>query len=107
MKTVTTHAGIVQLGRNRETLCDVGIGGVERGIEARYLRQVRPALEQGADRRQVVRLMQRRERNEFLERGEDICVEPHRLRVFQPAVHDAVADRREFGPRPPRIKSAR
>ena len=45
-----------------------------------------------ADRREVVRLVQRRERHELLERRQHRRVDAHRLRVLEPAVHDAVAD---------------
>jgi hypothetical protein len=96
VKTVAPHAGVVQLHGNGEAARDVGIGGVKRGVEAGDLRQARPALDQGADRRQVVRLMERRKGNQFFERGDNTGVEPHRLRILHPAVDDAVADRREF-----------
>ena len=59
--------GIVQLGRDRKALRDVGIRAVKRSVEASYLRQVRQHGGSGANRGQVVRLVQRRERNEFLE----------------------------------------
>ena len=92
MKTVTTHAGVVQLGRDREALRDVGIRAVKRSVEASYLRQVRQHGGSGANRGQVVRLVQRRERDEFLERRQHLCIDAHRLGVVKSAVHDTVAD---------------
>ena len=81
------------MAKRRETS---GLVRMKRGIEAGDLRQLRPALEQQADRREVVRLMQRRERHELFEHGDDIGVEPHRLRILHAAVHHPVADRREL-----------
>ena len=65
---------------------------MERGVEAGDLRQLRQAREQEADRREVVRLVQRRERHVFLQRVDDRGVDARRLRVLEPAVHDPMAD---------------
>ena len=92
VEAVAPHAGFVQLRGQREALRDVGIGAVERGIEAGDLRQLRRALEQAPDRREVVRLMQRRERNQLLERRHHVRIDAHRLREVEPAVHDAMSD---------------
>jgi hypothetical protein len=54
--------------------------------------KLRRALEQHADRRQVVRLVQRRQRNVLLERRDDRRVQQHRRCVFETAVNDAMAD---------------
>ena len=68
VEAVAADALRVQLRGQREHLRDLRVAAVERGVEAGHLRQLRRALQQQADRRQVVRLMQRRERNELLQR---------------------------------------
>ena len=65
---------------------------MKRGVEARHLRQRRLALEQGSDRRQVVRLVQRRERLEGAQRVERLRVDAQRPVVGRPAVHHPMAD---------------
>ena len=65
---------------------------MKRGVEARDLRQRRRASRDGPDRREVVRLMQRRERNQRFELGERRVVDQHGLREAHAAVDDAMAD---------------
>ena len=72
---------------------------MERGVEARHLRQIGPACQQHPDRRQVVGLVQRRQRNESLESGQHIGIDPHRSREVRSAVHHTMPDRLEFHPR--------
>ena len=98
MESVAAHAGVVQLGRDREAPRDVGIGRVERGVEARDLGQLGPPLEQERDRGEVVGLVQRRERDELLQQGDHVAVDPHRLGVIRPAVDHAVSDGLEVHP---------
>ena len=50
-----------------------------------------------ADRRQIVRLVQRRERHELLELAQHSAVDQRRLGEVEPAVHHAMADRRPAG----------
>ena len=70
MKSVSSHAGVVQLLGQGESLRDVRICAVERRVEARNLRQLRTALEQATNRSQIVRLMERRERDQLFERAQ-------------------------------------
>src|SRR6185312_5789851 len=70
-------------------------GGVERGVEARDLRYAGRALREDADRREVVRLVQRRERRQPREIVDDRRRQPHRRDVALAAVHDPVPDRGE------------
>src|SRR5438477_6425174 len=65
---------------------------MERSVEAGDLRKLRQSLEQRTYWRQVVRLMQRRERYVFLERADHGRIEAHRLRVLESAVNDAMSD---------------
>ncbi len=62
------------------------------GVKTGNLRNIRGNSSNCADRGDVVRLMQRRERHERFKRGEDRVVDQNRGRVMQPAVHHAVAD---------------
>ena len=82
---------------------------MERGVEAGDLRQPGPALEQERIGARLCGWCSGASGTNFLELGDDTGVDAHRLRILQPAVDDAVADRREFdGRRPaPRRKSAR
>ena len=66
---------------------------MERRVEARDLRQRRRPREQRTDRREVVRLVQWRERHQLFELREDRGVDPHRLREGGAAMHDTMAYR--------------
>jgi len=69
------------------------LGAVKGGVEAGDLGQVRPQRRQGADRRQVVRLVQRRQRHQgrqFLDHGRR---DQGRAGEAHPAVHDAMPGR--------------
>ena len=91
MKTIAAHALCVQLRRQREHLGNLRIAAVERSVEAGHLRQLRQTFEQQADRREIVRLVQRRQRNEFLERLQHLRVDSYGPAELEPAMHDAVA----------------
>ncbi len=93
MKTVAAHATLGKCMRKCERLRHRWLAVMERRVEARDLRQLRRAGKERLDRRQVVRLVQRRERNVFFEPRNHRGVETDRLDEFQSAVHDAVPDR--------------
>ena len=57
MEAKSSHSGVVQLPRNRESLRNFGIRVVECRIETGDLRQLRNPLQQPTDWREVVRLM--------------------------------------------------
>ena len=92
MESVPLHAGIVELFRQREALGHVGIRPVERRIEAGDLCELRRALQQLRNGRHVVRLMQRRERNEARERLERLRLDPHWTGELESPVDDPVSD---------------
>ncbi len=92
VEAVAPHARLVQLVGQREHLGDLGIGAMKRRVEARDLRYVGRAMQYCANRREVMRLVQRRQRHEPVKRREHRCVGPHWLRVLHAAVHDPVAD---------------
>jgi len=45
-----------------------------------------------ADWRQVVRLVQRHQRDKTLKLGQHLCIHAHRLGIVQPSVHHPMAD---------------
>ncbi len=95
VEAVAAHAAVGDRRRQREGLRDRRHRAVERGVEAGDLRQPGRAREHGADRREVVRLVQRRQRDEAVEAREDGFVDAHRPVVLDAAVDDAVADREQ------------
>ena len=93
VKPVSPYPLGVEALRNRETVCNGAMAAVKGRVEARDLKQFRTPLQQGADRRQVVRLMQRCERNICLEVRNHRLVNSDRPVVFRAAMDDPMADR--------------
>ena len=62
MKAVAPDALVVELMRDGVVVGDRVMVAMKRGVEAGDLRQCRKIGEQRADRRQIVRLVQRRQR---------------------------------------------
>src|SRR5438067_9075212 len=76
----------------------VGAGGrterrMEGGVEAGDRRLVRECLRDGRERRQRLRLMQRREIGQLIERARDVLVDLNRPAEALAAVDDPVPDR--------------
>ena len=92
MEAVAPDADLVKLLRQREPLRDIRIRPMERRVEARDLRELWRALEQRSDRGQIVRLVQRRQRDELLQRLQHTGIHADRRGVLQPAVNDPVTD---------------
>ena len=92
MESIASYAAVGDRPRECKCLCHLGLGTVECGVEASDLRQLRRASQQGADRRQVVRLMQRCERNVLVQRRQHRRVDANRSAVLEPAVNDAVSN---------------
>ena len=95
MKSVAPHATLGNRPGQRERLRERRLATVKSGVEACNLRHVRQAFEQRPDRREIVRLMQWRQRNEFFELGHHRRIDQHRRTVGDTSVHHAVADCRE------------
>ena len=93
VKAVTAHALVVIGAGQSEGVVDEGVAAMESGIEAGDLRRRREGLHRRLDPGEVVRLVQRRERNEPLKRRDHGLVDQLRLHEIRPAVHDAMADR--------------
>ena len=93
MEAVAPHAVRGQFARQGELLGECRLAAMEGGVEAGDLRQVRGCFQNRRDGRQIVRLVQWRERHELPELGEDGCVDPRRRGVGGSAMYDAVAER--------------
>ena len=93
MEAVAAHALRVQVLRNGIMISNRAVASVEGCIEAGNLRQIGKKRENGADGREIVRLMQRRKRHIALEAGEHLCIYENRLVVLRAAMHDPVTDR--------------
>src|SRR5208282_3802801 len=92
VESVASYAAVGDRPRECKCLCLLGLGTVECGVEASNLRQLRGAFQEGPDRRQVVRLVQRCERNVFRQRREHRRVDANRSAVLEPAVNDAMSN---------------
>ena len=68
MEAKSSHSGVMQLSRNRESLRDFGIRVVECGIETGDLWQIRSLFKQPTNWREVVWLVKRREWNQLFKR---------------------------------------
>jgi hypothetical protein len=77
---------------------DGAVAVVEGSIEARHLQQVGMAVQQRADRGQVIGLMQRCERNVLLELREHRLVDDDRPVICRPTVNHAVTNREQVQP---------
>jgi hypothetical protein len=92
VEAIAAHALVVQFHRQCEHLRQFGLRAVEGGVEAGHLRHARLAFEHQPDRHQVVRLVQRRQRDELLQVRQHFAVHAHRRRVLHANMHDAMAD---------------
>ena len=93
MKAIAADAlGIEMLG-DGVMIGDGAVLAMERRVEARDLRQPRPVDHDRPDGRQIVRLMQRRERDVALEAVQHVFRHKNGLIEFRAAMHDAMADR--------------
>lgn len=69
MESITTHAVAVEVPRQCRQGREPRQTVVERGVETGDLRQSRPGTTDGGDPREIVRLMQRRQRTELKKLG--------------------------------------
>src|SRR5215204_1142681 len=92
MKAVAPHAHFGHGAGQGEQLCEIWLVAVKRGVEARDLWELGKSLSENSDRRQVVGLMQGRQRHELLEFFQDMLVDQHGRRERNTAVDDPVAN---------------
>ena len=76
---------------------DRRLAAVEARIEASHLRHLRHPLEHRVDRREVVRLMERRQRHQRSQVLEHLRRDDHGCGIARPAVDDAMADGEHAG----------
>ena len=93
MKAVAAHALCIEVLAGCVMICNRAVAAMKGGIEAGNLRQTRRKRQNGADGREIVRLVQGRKRHIALEPGEHLRVYENRTVVLRAAMDDAVADR--------------
>ena len=96
MEAVASHTLVIVPPRQPERLHHVRLRPMECGIETRHLRQMRRVRGDGADRRQVVRLVQRGQRHQRVEFRQHRIIHPHGGSEVHAAMHDAVTDSRDL-----------
>ena len=92
MKAKAPQAPLVIGARQRVGVVDEGVAAMKRRVETHHLRHARKRPVGGLDAGEVMRLVQRRERRQRLEFGDQRRVDDGRLRVIRSAMHHAVAD---------------
>ena len=92
MKAITLYAGATQLPRKRNQLRDCGLCSVKAGVEARHLRHTRQSFTDGLDRREIVRLMQRRQRYKPPQFRQHFGRNYDRAGIPRGAMHNPVSD---------------
>src|SRR5215467_11786667 len=90
VEAVATHSFEIELLRNRKMVRNRAVATVERCVKAGNLRQLRRIHEQRANWCEVVRLMQRRQRDILFETPEHALIEEDGPIVFRSAMHNAV-----------------
>ena len=91
VKAIALHAGFGDVARQGISLRHPGLRAVKFGVEAGDLRQFRPQAGDGADGRQVVRLVQRGQRRVAIELGQDVGRYERGPRLLLAAMHHPVA----------------
>ena len=93
VEAVAAHALVVIGARQRIGVVDKRMAAMESGVEAGDLRRRWKRLHRRLDTGDIVRLVQRRKRNELLEGRDHGLIDQLRLDQIEPAVDDAVPDR--------------
>jgi hypothetical protein len=104
VKPVAPQALAFEGARQAEPRCDRRLGCVKRGIETGDLRKPGPVGCERADRRDIVRLVMRRERLEGGKAFDRRGIEPDRCGEFAAAMHNAMAAARERRCEPARFE---
>ena len=92
MKSITPDPFIVQAEGYGVVVRDLVVIAVKGRVEAGDLRQCGKSGKQSADWRQIMRLMQGRERSEMLQTRDHAMIDQHGPVVIGTAMHDAMAD---------------
>ena len=91
VETVAAHTGFGQRFGQREHLGQRRVAAVKGGVEASHLWHLGHTFQDGADGLQVVRLVQRRQGNEFVQVGKNLLGYPHWIRVLHSPMDHAMA----------------
>jgi hypothetical protein len=86
----------MEVFRDRVAIGERPVPAMECRVKAGDLRNPWPKRQERPDRRQIVRLMQRRERNVLLEASEHVLVDQNRPVIVGPAMDHAMADGHKF-----------
>ena len=92
VEAVAPHTLVMQRLGQCKTLIHGRLADVKRGVETGDLRHPGKGLHRRAYPRQVVRLVQWRQRFEARQLGQHLCIDTHRRAKQRAAMHDAVAD---------------
>ena len=92
VEAVAAQTGVEPLVRPAERACRVGHGGVERGVEARDVRQIRKLCPRRADTRKAGFVVERRELGECVDVVDDVRVDHNRFDELRTAMDDSVPD---------------
>ena len=106
MKTVAPDSFVGQIPRQRIFGGKLRLRAMEGGVKTRDLRQRGMKFCERRDGVEVMRLMQRRQRNETGQLRDHFRVDANRTRVAHPTVHDAVSGRDQFAVGKARIEPA-
>ena len=74
MEAVAAHASAVIDARQGEGVVHPGVGAMKRRVEAGDLHGIRKSHMRGCDAGEIMRLMQRSERNELLKLPDDVLI---------------------------------
>ena len=106
VKAVTPDSLLGIFSRDGESLRDRRLAAMEGRVETGDLRQLRMGGPYRPNDREIMRLMQRRERNEGGEPLDDVVRKQQRRGIFAPAMHDAMADGGDVAPLQPGRRDA-
>ena len=107
VKAVALHAGVAKFLRKRNEVGERGLRPVEAGVETGDLRDGGQALGYCFDGREIVRLMERRERNQTVQLFENLRCDQSRTAEARAAMHDAMSDGQDAGAAVHRAKPRR
>lgn len=92
MKPVTLHALGGEHARKRKGSDGHALPGVETGVEAGDLRQMRRVRHNRTNRREIMLLVQRGQRNQCLQFYNEPVIDAHRGSESRATMHNAVPD---------------
>ena len=92
VKSVAAHTLGIEMFGNGVVIGDRAVLAMKCGVEARHLRQPQPVDHDRPDGSQIMRLMQRRERDVSLKAAQHLLRHKDGLIEFRPAMHDPMPD---------------